>query len=188
MALLAALTTPFATLAHLAAEAASLGGSSPRVLLSPHHAYLAALNVAAAIALPVALGLFSRSAERRRRIALFVASLPGRGRGPAFAAATLSLQLGFFATTQLLEGDPIAAGHLALGLLAALFASLAGTLIIARAKLRILRALVALTQWLDASITLTPAILAPFEPVVAFAQLLLSLPGVSSRPPPLFAI
>lgn len=187
IALLAALTTPFATACHLAAEAASLGGACVRILLSPHHAYLAALNLAAILILAVGLGLSAPPGERRRRIALFVTSLPGRGRGVAFVVWVVATQLCFFAATQLVEGDPVAAGHLLFGLLAALLSAVAGALLIASCQLRILRIVAGLYQRPGADAASVPAFVDDRAPVPPISSRLFAVPGVSNRPPPLFA-
>lgn len=184
----AALTTPFATLSHLAAEAASLGEASLRVLLSPHHAYLVLLNAAAAVALALALDLRASTSERRRRIALLVAALPGRGHGAVFFVCAVGTQLLFFVTTQLAEGDPIARGDVILGFLAAVLTSIVGAIVIATCKLRILRAFARLFCRLDPRNTAIPAVIDAAPAVVSLSQRLLSIPSVCNRPPPLSAI
>lgn len=186
--LFAALTTPFATLAHFGAEAASLGARAGEVLLSVHHLYLVVLNLLALAALVCALGLGAPHAERRRRVATLVAALPGRGRGPEFFAAAVVLQLAFFGLTQLVEGDPVAAGHLALGLSAALVASCIGAVIIAACKVRILRVIAALPQWIAAQRVESGRPLPRRPRIVALSQRPFASLSVSNRPPPLSAI
>jgi hypothetical protein len=185
-ALLAALLTPFATLAHLASEAASLGAKSPQVLFSTGHAYLAVLNAVAILVLACALGALERPAERRRRIALFVTALPGRGRGSRFLAAAALSQLIFFALTQLVEGDPMAKGHVIFGLVAATVVSIIGALIVAACKVRILRVLGNLLSHISRDVEPRRAPVA-LPPVAALAQRLFLCLNVANRPPPLSA-
>jgi hypothetical protein len=123
---LAVLTIPLGTATHLFSEAAGLGDASPGVLLSPHHWYLAALAFLALAIIGAVAGYEPDGRRRRERIARVVASLPDRGTGPRFIAASVALQLAFFAATQLAEGAPVAGGNLGLALAGALLASVAG--------------------------------------------------------------
>jgi len=187
LAVFAALTTPFGTFAHLASEAASLGEASLRILVSPDHAYLWALNCVAVFALMRAVGGAAGDAELRRRVALAISQLPGRGRGRAFFVTAVLWQLAFFAVTQAVEGDPIAAGHVVLGLIAAVLASLLGAIFVGRWKFRILHAIAALEEVLSPRPRSLVIRRNPRQTDVHFIQCFAS-PSIFSRPPPLRAI
>ncbi|MGH7684898.1 MAG: hypothetical protein ACREMT_11175, partial [Vulcanimicrobiaceae bacterium] len=126
------------------------------------------------------------SAERRRRIALLVSALPGRGRGLRFLGSATLAQLVFFAVTELAEGDPMSHGRALLGVLAAILASVVGALVVAACKMRILRILASINDRLPAPVESRPV---PFSriPVTALAQRLFLSLSVANRPPPLSA-
>jgi hypothetical protein len=133
----AALTVPFGIAAHLLAELAGLGyHDDAELVFSAQHWYLAAL---AAASLASLLGMISvvPHADRRRIAACLTADLPFSGRGARFLALSFTAQVGFFVVTQYAEGDPLQAGNLSIGLLAASIASAVGSLVLSLCKARI---------------------------------------------------
>ena len=126
---LAAAVVPVAVVIHLAAEIAALGPDVHLGAFVLRHAYLAVLLLAATWIFASTVGIGQPCAERVRRCAIARAGLErassGRGFTMVFAANILS-----FALTQAVEGVPIAAGSLALGVAVAAGASLAAAFIL----------------------------------------------------------
>jgi hypothetical protein len=181
---LAVLTIPLGTATHLFSEAAGLGDASPGVLLSPHHWYLAALAFLALAIIGAVAGYEPDGRRRRERIARVVASLPDRGTGPRFIAASVALQLAFFAATQLAEGAPVAGGNLGLALAGALLASVAGAFAVHLFNARALRALAAAVEWIAPQRTHVPLPARTAAPLVLHAQRRILTRDILNRPPP----
>jgi len=122
-----AVVVPSAIAVHLTAEALALGAGAIAPDFWLRHVYLL-------VPLALALWSFSRTvgigAPRRemiRRCALVRAQLRHAGGGSTIVAFTLA-NLAFFGVTQLLEGVPIAAASIGVGLTAALIGSLLSAL------------------------------------------------------------
>ena len=125
--LLAALLMPLGIAVHVIWEFAGVGLQAD---FTQRHGYLLALLAVSVVTL-FALARQSGSAhERRRALTLLLADLPNRGRGTAFAAITVCLQLGFAALTLLLEGTAVTPLASAVTLLCALIAALLGAVAI----------------------------------------------------------
>jgi len=143
------MSVPFGILVHLGSEFAALGRDADDVAFSPLHAYLAVFAIAAFAVFLFAGGFFRGSCERRRRMSLLAHALPWNGRGPLFFAFSAALQFGFFVVTQFGEGCPLCGGDAAVGIAAALFASIAGAFLLNRLRARIVRVVIALCEYLD---------------------------------------
>jgi hypothetical protein len=131
----ASLCVPFGIAVHLFSELVELGGADASLAFSDRHRYLVwlgAASIAAVILLARLVGV--RGADTLARI------LPFRGRGPAFFALSSALQFAVFAGTQAVEGSPLDRGAIALGIAAAVFASIAGAAVLGFACTRIFRA------------------------------------------------
>ena len=145
-ALFFALTTPFGIAAHLVSELAGLGWpADARLALSPRHAYLALLALLALGGFWAALRSVPRG-ERRACVARLIAYLPWRGEGLGFAVASFSAQFAFFGLSELGEGNPLGAGDVLLGIVAAAGAAALGAIFIALGKRRVFDLALALTQ------------------------------------------
>ncbi len=103
---LLALVVPCGIAVHLLAEYVGLGDADEALAFSARHAYLALLACASLAGFLVAVRAGAPARERRRRVALLVAALPARGRGPRFFAAMFVAQIAFFYLTQFGEGCP----------------------------------------------------------------------------------
>ncbi len=147
VAALIAFTAILGSVVHLLAELAGVGG---RVVFTAHHLYLAGF---VALAIGVLMGAVRAGRIDRRRVAVLAAALPWRGRGCRFVALLTITQLAFLSLTILGEGSPLLGGNLALGLLVALVASIAGSFTIASCATRILRAVADLVWYLVAAAT-----------------------------------
>ena len=139
-----AFTAPLGILAHLTSEFAGLGvRDADDVLFSARHGYLLAIALAAVAAF--ALVLFRGGAgSARERAERIVSRLPYRGAGTRFVALSFGVQFAFFALTQIGEGCPLCSGDMWTGALAAAFASLAGAVLVAFCKRRIVEFAIAL--------------------------------------------
>jgi hypothetical protein len=119
---LAAGVVPLAAIVHLIAEfAASAPG--PSDAFAARHAYMVPLVLAAVVAFVATLGLGRGHREFVRRSALIRAALCRVGTGAGIRDLFLA-NLASFAATQALEGVPIAAGSVAIGLAVAAAGSL----------------------------------------------------------------
>ncbi len=119
---LAAAVIPFAIVIHLAAEFAALGGDRIDASFILRHGYFGLLFVASVAWFSATVGLGRSPRERRRRCALVEADL--RATPPLRRLLMLvGANLIFFASTQLVEGVPIASGAVGLALAVALFGS-----------------------------------------------------------------
>ena len=126
LAIFVALTVPFGIAAHLISEVAGLGwNAGAEAVVSPRHLYLTLIAAVALAGFAMALRGVAPN-YRRRAIADLIAALPFRGEGVRFTALSFALQCGFFAATLIGEGSPLAGGDVAVGVLAACIASLAG--------------------------------------------------------------
>jgi hypothetical protein len=124
---LAAAIVPFGIVVHLIAEAVATERDGIGIGFILRHAYFAGLFALAALCFAGTLGIGCSSAERRRRCALVRADLfaaPGLQRLMFLVVANL----GFFALTQAVEGNPIASGAVLLGLAIAAVGSLLSAL------------------------------------------------------------
>jgi hypothetical protein len=126
LSLYAAATVPFGILVHLSAEAAALQRGFLELVCSPLHAYLGVL----ALASLGLVGFLIAGKDVRRRGALLAKALPFHGHGTAFILLTAALQFGFAISTELAEGDPLAAGSLITAFVAGLVASVLGALVL----------------------------------------------------------
>jgi len=118
---LAAGVVPLAAIVHLIAEFAATAG--PADAFAARHAYMAPLVLGALVAFGATLGLGRGHREFVRRSALIRAALGRVGTAAGIRDLFLA-NLAFFAVTQALEGVPIAAGSVALGLAVAAAGSL----------------------------------------------------------------
>ncbi|GAC1416587.1 MAG: hypothetical protein NVSMB5_06840 [Candidatus Velthaea sp.] len=113
-------TLAFAIIAHVIVESLSTG--SLRTLTTPIHAALAGAALVALATLAVQVGALAHGAERRRRSALFLASLPRRGRNTGFLIASVGAQAGIGFGALALEGLPHDPARLAMAAFCALAA------------------------------------------------------------------
>jgi len=121
---LASAVVPFAVAVHLIAEGAALGGEGFGIGFVVRHAYFGGILAAAAGWFAATVGIGRSAAERRRRCAILRADFAGVSGGARGFLTLAGAQFAFFAATQAVEGVPIAAGAVALGLGAALAGSL----------------------------------------------------------------
>jgi hypothetical protein len=125
---LAAGVVPIAVLVHLLAELAAVA-PGPGDAFVLRHAYLVPLMIGGSIAFARTLGYGCARNEFVRRSALTRAALRRVGAG-AGIASLLAANLAFFAATQALEGVPIAAGSITLGLAVAALGSLVAAFVV----------------------------------------------------------
>jgi hypothetical protein len=123
---LTAAIVPFAILVHLVAEALALGLTTIDAAFVVRHVYLAVIMLATLAWYARTAGLGAAPAERLRRSALVRACAVRWG--PAGFAALAGANLIVFTLGQAVEGAPIAAGSLALGIAAGLVGSLLSAL------------------------------------------------------------
>lgn len=125
--LLAALMMPLGAAVHVVWEFAGVGVYAD---FGPRHGYLLAiLGLSIALLLGIARGAGSPH-DRRRALAIVLADLPHRGRGVAFAALAVGLQLSFASLTLVLEGATLTPLGSLTTLLSALLAALIGALVL----------------------------------------------------------
>jgi hypothetical protein len=120
---LACAVVPFAIIIHLVSEALALGSASETPNFFLRHAYLLVPLLFTAWSFSKTVGLGCARREVIRRCAIARSQLRTFGawqNAVTFAAANL----GFFCLTQLVEGVPIAAGSLFVGLAAAVVGSI----------------------------------------------------------------
>jgi len=115
---LASAVVPFAIAVHLIAEGIAIGAGAALPAFLLRHLYLVAPLAGSLWVFSATLGLGSKRAEIVRRCALLRRRLRA-SRSIANAGFFVGANLAFFALTQALEGDPIAAGSLPLALIAA---------------------------------------------------------------------
>jgi hypothetical protein len=113
---------PLAVVIHLIAELAATAGR-PDAGFFVRHAYLALPLAAAVAAFAATVGLGGTHREFVRRCALARADLERVGTGPGIGALFLA-GIAFFGATQVVEGIPIAAGSVVVGLAIAAAGSL----------------------------------------------------------------
>jgi hypothetical protein len=113
-----AAVVPFSIAVHLLAEGLALGWAAIAPGFWLRHAYLLVPLALALWSFGRTVGLGTGRAEMIRRCALLRARLRAAGAGSTIVAFTLA-NLTFFGLTQLLEGEPIASGSIATGLIAA---------------------------------------------------------------------
>jgi hypothetical protein len=121
-------------------------------------------------------------------LALLSSALPWRGRGPAFAGLSAAMQFAFFAVTQLGEGCPLCHGDVLVGVVAALFASFAGALLLGALRSRashVLDAVCAIVRDASAPQILASALRRPERLIATFIVALPTIGG--NRPPPLLS-
>jgi len=128
---------------HLIAELAGLGWRDADLIFSARHIPLAVLAVAALAAVG-SVGFAGSGPGGSDRIASIVRSLPGPGGELRFFLVTFCTQFIVFGLTEAGEGLPIQAGDLGPAIVAALFASALGALLVARYKARVIEAVVEL--------------------------------------------
>ena len=127
---------------HLIAELAGLGWRADAALIvSPQHIPLALLALAALGALGAVGYHVARRPNRRAAITGIIRALPDGGCGIRFLSLAFAGQFFVFAVTQAGEGVPIDRGDFGLALVAALVASVAGALLVARSQRRLIEAL-----------------------------------------------
>ena len=118
---------PLAIITHLLAELAATG--APSDAFAWRHAYMLPLFAGSLVAFIATLGYGRGRREFVRRSALTRAAL--RRVGTTAGVRDLFLaNLAFFAATQMLEGVPIAAGSVAIGLAAAALGSLVAAFVV----------------------------------------------------------
>jgi hypothetical protein len=115
---LASAVVPFAIAVHLVAEGIAIGAVAALPSLLLRHIYLVVPLAVSLWVFGATLGLGSGRAEIVRRCALLRHRLRA-SRSIANAVFFVAANLAFFGLTQVLEGDPIAAGSLPLALVAA---------------------------------------------------------------------
>jgi hypothetical protein len=181
-----ALSVPFGIAVHIGSEFAGLGRDADELAFSPLHAYLAVLAIVSIVGFARWSGIFTGGPTARRRIAQMAGALPFCGRGPKFFAFSAALQFGFFLLTQLGEGCPLCHGDAAIGVIAALVASLVGAVALIALRKEIVRAMVLAGFARDRRppllATQPPRPLA-FQPVSTYSTFAAVL---GNRPPPLF--
>ena len=124
---------------HLVAELAGLGWrADAELIFSAHHIPLGLLAVAALGAL-VAVGAdVARRPNRDAAIVQIVRALPGSGQGLRFLSLAFAAQFFVFGVTEAGEGAPVPAGDLCAAVVAALCASVIGSLLVWRSQPRLL--------------------------------------------------
>jgi len=120
-------TVAFAIVAHAIVEALATGGL--QALTTPIHAALGGLALVSFVLLGTQLGLGRSAHERRRRSALFLASLPRSGRGIGMTAASIGAQTLIAVGALALEGIPADPTRLALAIACGIAALCFGTLV-----------------------------------------------------------
>src|SRR5271169_4874065 len=126
---------------HLIAELAALGWRDAGLIFSARHIPLGLLGLAA-LAAVASVGLTGAGAGRGYHVAEIIRSLPDGGAGLRFFLITFCGQFLVFGLTEAGEGLPIQTGDLAAAIVAALFASALGALLVARYKARVIEAFV----------------------------------------------
>ncbi len=142
----------FATLCgiatHLVAELTALGWrADASLVVSPRHAGLAVLATASLLVLGLSAWSVRTAGAR---------GVLRRLRPPAdarFVALAFAVQLFVFGCTEFVEGTPLDAGDLGMGLLGALLASAAGAYLVARFHSRVLEALALTFAFLSPALT-----------------------------------
>jgi hypothetical protein len=119
---LAAAVVPFAVLVHVVAELAARGLDTLDAAFVLRHLYLGVVLAASLAWYGRTLGLWATFGERVRRSALVRAKIAHCG--PWTLVALFIANLVAFGLTQALEGTPIAAGSLAIGVIAGVVGSL----------------------------------------------------------------
>jgi len=177
--------------AHLASEFFAMGSDADSVALSPKHVYLGVIAiVCTSVAIWQGATVWRAShgvRDLKRALHVGLASLPFRGRGPAFFALTAALQLIAGLGTQIGEGCPFCGHDVAAGVLGALLTAI----ILALAGRAIARRLPSIAAAIAALFVDEPSI----DPsrVAARHIALLGLPRFAwfsqlyNRPPPLFS-
>lgn len=180
---LACAVVPFAVADHLAAEALALGSAAEAPSFVLRHLYLLLPLLAAAWAFARTIGLGTGRLEMIRRCALARAHLRGCG-GVVNVVAFVFANLGFFAVTQLLEGDPIASGSLPAGIGCAIFGALLSSLVVFAFGRSLARAALTLVERMPLDrpphAGLRPRVLIPTRSASATFTLF-----APNRPPPL---
>jgi hypothetical protein len=127
---LTSVVVPFAIAVHLFAEGLALG---PAGALAPafwlRHAYMLVPLALALWSFSHTVGLSAGRSETIRCCALVRARMRAAGSGSSIVAFTVT-NLAFFGVTQLMEGEPIASGSIATGLIAATLGALVSALVI----------------------------------------------------------
>lgn len=126
---MASAVVPFAIGVHLLSEGLALGPGAIAPAFWLRHAYLLGPLALAAWSFSRTVGLGAARSEMIRRCALVRAHLRQAGAGSSIVAATVA-NLAFFGVTQFIEGEPMAAGSIWTGLIAAGLGALASALII----------------------------------------------------------
>jgi hypothetical protein len=168
---------------HLLAELVEFGRGDASVLFSARHQHLWWLTLASALTMAVAVRLGGRPGA-----AALKASLPFAGEGPGFVTATFAAQLGVYVLTQAAEGEPLGGEVLALGVGAAVLASLAGALALSLCSQRIFEAVGELVWFITRSVERARALRAAFglrraERALATRHVLYHF-FIPKRPPP----
>lgn len=183
LALVALLTAPLGVVVHVVGELISLGSAALVELTTsgrhdPLYA-LFALGTAGSI-------LWTRTAGGLpgRRIRTLTAQLPAHGEGFIFFLLAFAAQVGWFAVTQAFEGDPIADGHFALGVLVAVLFALAAAFALALGKVPLLRLTVWICRFLDAPPPPCEPRLAGRPAVGSRRRIARYFSSHASRPPP----
>ncbi|HEY3676463.1 MAG TPA: hypothetical protein VGK84_10780 [Candidatus Tumulicola sp.] len=182
-----ALSVPFGIAVHIGSEFAGLGRDADELSFSPLHAYLAVLAIVSIVGFCRWSGVLTGGPGPRRRVAQMADALPFRGRGPKFFAFSAALQFGFFLITQLGEGCPLCHGDAAVGVMAALVASLVGALALIALRKEIVRAIVLGGSARDRrppELATRRATAVTFQPVSTYSTFAAVL---GNRPPPVFS-
>ncbi|MGZ3505731.1 MAG: hypothetical protein ACXWNJ_14050 [Vulcanimicrobiaceae bacterium] len=180
-----AMSIPFGIAVHVGAEFAGLGRAADDLALSPLHAYLLVLGLVSFAAFLIAGGFFASRAERRRRIALLAHALPFGGRGPRFIVLSTVVQFAFFALTQVGEGCPLCGGDAAVGVIAAVVASVLGACLLAALRTRIARIVETICYAIERNARCAPA-----RRVSRISAISIAKPSerfalaIANRPPP----
>ena len=181
--LLAALMMPLGAAVHVVWEFAGVGVYAD---FGPRHSYLLAiLGFSIALLLGIARGAGSPH-DRRRALAIVLTDLPYRGRGMAFVAVAVGMQLSFAALTLVLEGATLTPLGSLTTLLSALVAALIGAFVLTLWAAPLLALAAALTRYVgrDRALRTTVRIACRHAAVPLFPRVRAYALFVPNRPPP----
>lgn len=185
--LLAALLMPLGVAVHVVWEFAGVGIQAD---FTQRHGYLLAF-LALSVSMLLALARRPGSAhERRRALTLILADLPNRGRGVAFAATIVSLQLGFAGLTLLLEGTTLTPLASVATLLCALIGALLGAAAINAGAAPLVALAASLTQYraCDRQTRCSVRVARRYARTPRFTRVLDYALFVPNRPPPIVSL
>jgi len=105
---------------HLAAESVGIGLRELSAEMLTRHIYLTISGISALGLTAAVSGFFAAPATRLRRLTSILSGLPFGGTGTRFLALCFGIQIFLFTGTQMIEGCPIATGHVVAASLSAL--------------------------------------------------------------------